>query len=302
MKHPVRWILLLLIVGAISYNYFAAFRTGLLVLIGRSPDCTMARALEAPKELERQIAIKDKLVNESRVLYKDPKGFNQWHTAQGDFWIPAGSDYTLHYNLAEQIRNIYGTGEQVVKEGDVVFDCGANIGLFTAVALKAGAKRIIAIEPAPENLECYRRNFGGQIDSGQIILIPKGVWDKEDTLTLNVDPKNSAADSFVLKPSGSEGTIKVALTTIDKIVADLHVDQVDYIKLDIEGAESNALRGAVETIKKYKPRISVAAYHRPEDPKLIKDAIFGARADYKLQCGPCSESNNGIRPDILWFR
>jgi len=301
MKHPIRWTLLLLVIAFVGYNYSGKFRTGFLALIGRSPDCTFSRALEAPDELERQIALKDKLVAESTIMEKRP-GYNRWHTPNGDYWIPAGSDYTLHYNLAEQARKIYGTGDQAVKAGDVVFDCGANIGLFTTMAIRAGAKRIIAIEPAPENLEAFRRNFAGDIDGGKIILIPKGVWDKEDTLTLNVDPKNSAADSFVLKPKGSEGKIQVALTTIDKIVAEYSLDQVDFIKLDIEGAESNALRGAVETIKKFKPRISVAAYHRPEDPKLITDAVFAARSDYKRECGPCSESNNGVRPDILWFR
>jgi FkbM family methyltransferase len=301
MKRPVRWIVLLLILGAVGYSYSAKFRTGFLALIGRSPDCTFSRALEAPDELARQIAIKDKLVAESKIMEKR-EGYNRWHTPEGDYWIPAGSDYTLHYNLAEQTRKIYGTGEQAVKEGDVVFDCGANIGLFTRVALRAGAKRIIAVEPAPENLECYRRNFSGDIESGKIILIPKGVWDKEDTLTLNVDPKNSAADSFVLKPKGSEGKIQVALTTIDNIVKEYTLDEVTFIKLDIEGAEAKALIGAAETIKRWKPRISVAAYHQPEDPKNITDAILKVRPDYKRECGPCSESNNGVRPDILWFR
>jgi len=301
MKRPVRWILLLLIIGVVGYNYSGKFRTGFLALIGRSPDCTFARAIEAPDELEKQIRLKDHLVAQSQIMEKGG-AYNRWHTQYGDYWIPAGSDYSLHYNLAEQERQIYGTGEQAVKAGDVVFDCGANIGLFTTVAIRAGAKRIIAIEPGPENLECFRRNFAGDIESGKIVLIPKGVWDKDDTLTLNVDPKNSAADSFVLKPAGSEGKIQVALTTIDKIVASISLDQVDFIKLDIEGAESNALRGAAETIKRFKPRISVAAYHRPEDPKLINEAILKVRPDYKRECGPCSESNNGVRPDILWFR
>ncbi|MEO8026631.1 MAG: FkbM family methyltransferase [Bryobacteraceae bacterium] len=302
IRHPFRWILLTLLLLVLGYTYFAKFRLGLLVLVGRSPYCTFSRAIEAADELDRQIAIKDRLVVESRKTEEDPKGYHRWHTPDGDFWIPAGSDYSLHYNLAEERRHIYGVGDQALREGDVVFDCGANIGVFTALALKAKVKRIIAIEPAPENLECFRRNFGGDIESGKIVLIPKGVWDKDDILTLNVDPKNSAADSFVLKPEGSVGKIQVPLTTIDKIVAQLGLDQVDFIKLDIEGAEANALRGAVETMRKFKPRVSVAAYHQANDPRQITNVVLGVGPDYKVECGPCSELNNGVRPDILWFR
>ncbi len=301
MKHPVRWILLLLLVSSIGYSYSGKFRTGMLSVLGRSPDCPFSRAIAAPDELANQITIKDKLVAESKIMEKRD-GYHRWHTPAGDYWIPSGSESTLQYSLAEQARMIYGTGEQAVKEGDVVFDCGANIGQFTRIALRAGAKRVIAIEPAPENLECYRRNFSGDIESGKILLVPKGVWDKEDMLTLNVDPKNSGADSFVLKSKGSEGKIQVALTTIDKIVADYTLDEVNFIRLDVEGAEAKALAGAVQTIKRWKPRISVAAYHEPEDPKRMTDIILKIRPDYKRECGPCTEANNGVRPDVLWFR
>ncbi len=302
MKRAVRWIVILLIIAGVGYSYSATVRMGLYSLTGRSPECTFGRALEVPGELEQQIGLKERLLSESRKMEDNLNGYSRWHTPEGDFWIPATSAATLHFDLAEQARKIYGSGEQAVKLGDVVFDCGANIGLFTSIALRAGARRIIAVEPSPENLECYRRNFSGAIDEGKIVLIPKGVWDKEDTLTLYVDPNDSKTASFMLKPKGAEGKIQVALTTIDKIVADIGLEKVDFIKLDIEGSESNALRGAARTIKRFKPRISVAAYHNAEDPRRIAEAISATRTDYKRECGPCLEMNNGVRPMVLWFR
>jgi hypothetical protein len=95
---------------------------------------------------------------------------------------------------------------------------------------------------------------------------------------------------------------KVPLTTIDKLVDELKLARVDYIKFDIEGAEPRALTGAKETLAKYKPRISIAAYHQPDHPKLIPEIIRAARSDYRMQCGPCAESDFSVRPDVLYFK
>jgi FkbM family methyltransferase len=264
----------------------------------------MAQAIKTvahDKELERE---KDRILAGSKVVEHDDKGFDLYDTPSGRYWIPAGDkvSYMLPFNLAEQAVHIYGTGEQGVHSGDVVLDCGANIGVFTRVALDAGASKIIAIEPAPENIECLRRNFSPEIAAGRVVIVPKGVWDKEDKLTLRIDPTNSAADSFVIERKTAVTSIQVPLTTIDNLVSELKLERVDYIKMDIEGAEPNALTGAAGTIKKWKPRISVSAYHQPDHPVRIPQIVMAARPDYTMQCGPCAEANGHIRPDILWFR
>jgi FkbM family methyltransferase len=204
--------------------------------------------------------------------------------------------------LAEQKRKIYGTGDNGPHAGDITLDCGANVGVTVHEELAAGAKTVVAIEPAPENLECLRRNYSKEIAAGRVIIVPKGVWDKEDFLTLRVDPQNSAADSFVLQREGAVELEKIPLTTIDRLVADLKLERVDYIKFDIEGAEPKALAGARETLAKFKPRLSVASYHQPDHPKLIPEIVHAARPDYQMQCGPCSETEHSIRPDVLYFK
>jgi FkbM family methyltransferase len=84
-----------------------------------------------------------------------------------------------------------------VRQGDIVLDAGANVGVFTRKALWAGAAKVIAIEPGPENLECLRRNFAAEIADGRVVLYPKGIWDKDDVLKLSIDPVSPARDSFV---------------------------------------------------------------------------------------------------------
>ena len=297
------WLMLLLLVLAgVAYSYYTPFRLFTFVVAGRSPVCPLADAVKAGENLELQVEYKDQILNASKLLQQDPQGYELWDTPKGRYWVPAGSRYVLPFNLAEQQRKIYGSGDNGPHAGDITLDCGANVGVTIHEELAAGAKTIVAIEPAPENLECLRRNYAGEIASGRVILVPKGVWDKEDFLTLRVDPKNSAADSFVIQREGAVGLEKVPLTTIDKLVSDLKLERVDYIKLDIEGAEPQALSGARETLAKFKPRISIAAYHAPDHPKVIPEIIRSARPDYRMQCGPCAEANYSVRPDVLYFR
>ena len=295
-------MLLLLIAGAaFLYNHYAPFRLSTLVLIGRSPICPLSEAVKSEENIRLQTAIKDRILNASKLVQAN-KGLEQWSTPKGLFWIPKGNQFVLPFNLAELERKIYGTGEQAVHSGDIVLDCGASDGDFTREALEAGAKLVVAVEIAPQNIECLRRNLAKETAAGRVIIYPKGVWDKDDVRPLNVDDQNFAADSVVLRPKGSHSEITVPLTTIDKLVAELKLERVDYIKMDIEGAEPKALAGAHDTLAKFKPRISISAYHKPGDPEEISKLILGSRPDYRRYCGPCAEADNRVRPDILYFR
>jgi FkbM family methyltransferase len=299
----VIWLaILILILAAVAYAYYPPFRYFTLVVAGRSPICPLDQAVKTSENLSLQVAYKDQILNASKLLQEDPKGYELWDTPQGRYWISSGSRYVLPFNLAEQQRKIYGTAPNGPHAGDITLDCGANVGVTVHEELAAGAEKIVAIEPGPENLECLRRNYSSEIASGRVIVVPKGVWDKDDFLTLRVDPKNSAADTFVLHREGTVDVEKVPLTTIDELVSELKLPRVDYIKFDIEGAEPRALMGAKQTLAKYKPRISIASYHNPDDPKVIPELIRAARSDYQMQCGPCSEAGHALRPDILYFK
>jgi len=292
---------LLLAFGALCY-FYAPARLAAIVALGRSPVCPFSNAIRSADELKTQIAYNDRILRASKLLEKDPAGYHLWQTPHGKFWIPQGSDYVLPFNLAEQERKIYGVGENAVRAGDVVLDCGANVGVYTRESLKAGAKLVVAIEPAPENIESLRRNFASEIAAGRVILYEKGVWDKDDMLVMQVDPVNSAADSFIIRRPGDVVTKQLPLTTIDKLVAELKLDRVDFIKMDIEGAETRALQGARETLAKYHPRMALSAYHVPTDPEQIPALVRAAWPNYKMACGPCAEANGRVRPDILYFQ
>lgn len=251
---------------------------------------THIAATEAAPEIERR----------STLLKEDSMGYHEWATPQGNYWVPKMTDDALWILLGQQQLDIYDEGEAAVKPGDVVLDCGAHVGVFTRTALKRGARIVVAIEPAPENLECLRRNFSNEIRMGRVIVYPKGVWAKDDFLPMHMN-RNSAGDSFVLNLDPGQQSIMLPLTTIDQIVSELGLPRVDFIKMDIKGAEVQALQGAMNTLASYQPRMSIAADHLENDPETIPKTVLIANPRYRVKCGSCYVEDGATRPGILHF-
>jgi FkbM family methyltransferase len=289
-----------LIAGAAAFQFSPPFRLWALVVTGHSPVCPMSHALRSQANMDQKIRIKDRILAASRLL-KEESNLELWDTPKGRYWIPKGNRYVLPFNLAEMEQHIYGEGPHFIHAGDIVLDCGASDGDFTRQALDAGAAKVVAIEISPSNAECIRRNTAAEIAAGRVIVYPKGVWDKDDTMMLTVDDTNFAASSVVMRPKSGHPSVQVPLTTIDKLAAELKLPRVDFIKMDIEGAEVPALAGARDTIARFKPRLAIATEHKPDDEYTIPAAVRKIRPDYRMECGPCLEANGHIRPDVLYF-
>lgn len=285
---------------AAAYFIFPPVRLWTLVVMGHSPNCPMSRALGSQANIEEKTRIKDRILASSHLL-KEESGLELWSTPKGEYWIPKGNRYVLPFNLAEMEQHIYGTGDHFIHPGDIVLDCGASDGDFTRVALAAGARLVVSVEISPSSAECIRRNLASEIAAARVIVYPKGVWDKEDTLTLNVDDTNFAANSVVMRTDNSHPSVLVPLTTIDKLVAELNLPRVDFIKMDIEGAEIPALAGGRDTIARFHPRMAIATEHKPDDEYAIPSAVRKIGANYQMECGPCLEANGHVRPDVLYF-
>src|ERR1700720_3695237 len=124
------------IAAAVAAGYFfPPVRLFAMKVVGRSPDCPMTNALAADRNLQSQIQWNIEILRASKVVEKDPAGYHLVETPRGPWWIPAGNDFVLPWNLAEQQREVYGTGDRAVRTGDVVLDCGANVGVWTRTAL-----------------------------------------------------------------------------------------------------------------------------------------------------------------------
>jgi FkbM family methyltransferase len=242
------------------------------------PSCAFGQKSRDFMKASMKDKVAERIAKACKCLKKDEKGFELWDTPHGQFWITSNNFIYLTELLAEQEADIYGDQSIGVRPGDIVLDCGAHIGVYTRKALGLGAKLVVAIEIAPVNIELLRRNFAAEIDSGKVIVYPKGVWDKDDTLVVHYI-KNTAGDSVVFK--GRADGPPVPLTTIDKIVAELGLARVDFIKADIEGAERNALTGAAKTLERFKPRMAIAGYHLKDDLIVLPAIALIAQPTYK---------------------
>jgi FkbM family methyltransferase len=182
--------------------------------------------------------------------------------------------------------------------GDVVFDCGGYVGLFSMWAVSQGASRVVIFEPLAAALECIRRNLSDEIRDGRVSVCPKGLWSREGELTFFVDEHVNG--SSLVQAAEGEREMRIRTTTIDAAMAEFKLDRLDLIKMDIEGAEREAVLGAGETLCKYHPRLAICTYHRADDPQVIAKNILSACPEYGSVMRRFSKK---AEPSIdLWYR
>lgn len=168
-----------------------------------------------------------------------------------------------------------------IGENDVVFDCGANMGLFAAYAASRGAI-VYCFEPCSSTqllLEHTRRLY-----PNNIIIYPYALADNGGIEILyNTD--NLAANHLsrydVNKCNPILNQERVTVITIDDFVASTGIIPT-IIKMDIEGAEGDALKGAIITLQKFNPKCVVAAYHSPTTANKIHSTVNKYLLDWKV--------------------
>ena len=80
-------------------------------------------------------------------------------------------------------------------------------------------------------------------------------------ITKNILLSNAEKEIDFISMIENTPTIKKNAITIDKFVEENNIEKIDYIKMDVEGAEKNILEGSIKTIKKFKPSLAIAIYH-----------------------------------------
>ena len=242
------------------------------------------------------------LIAEPRLISTDKQsGLELWETLLGRLWIPSpGADVMKHLEWEQSIQKIYEHPSVHVLPGDVVFDCGAHIGGFTRVALNSRAALVVAIEPERLNIGALRRNFPEELKNGKVLLIGKAVSDKPGRMALELSVSGDSHSLFLHQNSGKEEMVEVS--TIDALVADSRIPRIDFIKFDIEGAEREALQGARQAIKKWRPRLAVSSYHLSGDPAAICALVWSIRPDYLVASKDLLSRPDGSKvPKVLFF-
>jgi FkbM family methyltransferase len=128
------------------------------------------------------------------------------------------------------------------KIGDIVIDVGAAFGFYTIMASKRVGEqgRVVAIEPQPDSFEMLNRNI--KLNKlANIVTLNYAVSSKKTTLKLY------SSYSTIQERAGQslQSHIEVSADTLDNLLREAAIDEVNWVKVDVEGAELEVLKGAV---------------------------------------------------------
>ena len=177
------------------------------------------------------------------------------------------------------IRATYGNiyfDEFDARSNEVFMDCGAYDGETSAAFAKwadNNYEHIYAFEPSKTGKMFYDKTVK-KFNLDNTIFIQKGLWDGDGYL----DFLEQGTASLIVESGGTDNT--VAVTSIDNVLSG---EKATFIKMDIEGAELKALIGAKNTILKYRPRLAISLYHKPQDIIEIPNYILDLVPDYNLK-------------------
>lgn len=170
-------------------------------------------------------------------------------------------------------------------DGDVVIDAGGCWG-DTALyfANKVGANGMVyTCEFVPGNIGILEKNMDlNQNLSKRIELIRNPLWDKSGDILYYSD---NGPGSTVNSQKMPEQDLSVLTVSIDDLVEKKNLNKVNFIKMDIEGAELNALKGAINTIIKFKPKLAISIYHKLSDFKTIPAFLSSLNIPYDFYLG-----------------
>ncbi|MDA8231390.1 MAG: FkbM family methyltransferase [Magnetospirillum sp.] len=141
--------------------------------------------------------------------------------------------------------------------GDVLIEGGILDGVTTLRFAEAIGQsgRIVAFEPLPESWPVLEERFAPY---GNIVLERHGLWSRREKLHLMQDTGASR-----VRQEAGEGTAPCSLIDLDSYVEENGLTRCDMIKLDIEGAELDALKGSVRTLRTFRPKLAISVYHYP---------------------------------------
>lgn len=166
--------------------------------------------------------------------------------------------------------------------GAIVLDVGANIGAVACWLARrvGGSGRVVVFEPDTSNLAVLRRNI--ELNAiKNVWIVERGAWAHEGELEFLAGGGYTSSfcrTNYVADHPERYRPVRVPVTTIDVEVGRFQLPRVDLIKMDIEGAEGPALRGAQTTLRRFHPLVIVESHTVEGRSTLpdIQDALTAA--------------------------
>jgi len=170
--------------------------------------------------------------------------------------------------------------QYTVNEGNVVVEMGAYRGYYTLyLAGKVGCTgRVIAIEPIPENSKFLRRNIKENALSN-VSIVQKGVWNESGQITFYMNKDDMQSASITLADSKKK-KIEIEVDTLDNILDETNLNLVDFMIIQLNGAEYKAIEG----LTKINPKnLAIAArYTKSEETSVSQIADILKKRGYEI--------------------
>ncbi|NYB52438.1 MAG: FkbM family methyltransferase [Methanobacteriaceae archaeon] len=147
-----------------------------------------------------------------------------------------------------------------IKKNDTIIDCGAYQGTFSVLASQQVGEKglVIAFEPDPANIKKLLHNIKLN-NISNIIPVNKGLWNKKTQLNFK---KNDKGSSLIFEENMANSTINVSVVSLDQELDNLSINNVDFIKADVEGAEIELIKGSKKILLNNKVNLAIASYHQ----------------------------------------
>lgn len=154
----------------------------------------------------------------------------------------------------EKIEPLMEHGLKFIRKDDICIDAGANQGIYTIPFGKIVGSRgkVIAIEPMKYAQKIIKKN--SQINNLKNVKVFDGVVSDKNKQEI-LDLSKGVGSASITRNFGKKKILRVNSKTIDNLVKNYGLKKVNFIKMDIEGCEFLALKGARKTIQKFKPTI-----------------------------------------------
>lgn len=173
------------------------------------------------------------------------------------------------------------------RECDIVIDGGVGSYVHQQISFSETVGRhgrIIAFEPDPEGFKVALETFQRR-NCHNLLLLPYGLWDDLGEVPFISAGLGSHVCMEKEDFEDMQTDTKAKMVTIDHMVYRLRLPKVDFIKLDVEGSELQALKGGVKTILDFRPRMAICLYHRPEHLWEIPLFLEGLNIGYRFFLG-----------------
>jgi FkbM family methyltransferase len=166
--------------------------------------------------------------------------------------IPADlSDYMILHYFASSFRDepAVRLARKLIRPGDTVFDIGANIGFWSLVAGRAvgTAGKVFAFEPVPANFQRLQQalELNGMT---WVECRPVAVSDREGSTVFYASTTGNSALGSLAQRAGIDSPVEVLTVTLDQTLQAEGLDKIDFLKVDVEGAEGQVFGGGTRTL------------------------------------------------------